>query len=187
MQTWRLEYIATLKLEIEQRLIIEIRNAEDDAARTLEVKIGDLRALMEAEIFRLTTWYEGQILIIRNSGDNNLAALTLEIEIHIQVTIDAFRDASNARIEEEKTIIRSLEITIINEYRYNMEIRVQVTKEELYIAAEWEINLYREHMIQWVIDEKLNIDAEAHYTIEVYRSQSLIIIQETIVEIDINL
>lgn len=33
MVQWRIDYIAQFKLDITNRLIIEIRNAEDDAAR----------------------------------------------------------------------------------------------------------------------------------------------------------
>lgn len=68
-----------------------------------------------------------------------------------------------------------------------MEIRVQIVTEELHAAAEWEISLYREHMIMWIFDEKAAIDAAAYYEIEVYRSEVLIIIGEARVEIDLNL
>jgi hypothetical protein len=42
-------------------------------------------------------------------------------------------------------------------------------------------------MIQWVIDEKLAIDGHAHYEIELYRSQVLILIGEAKVELDVML
>jgi hypothetical protein len=58
MAAWRVEYIASLKLEIENKLIIELKNAEDAAARALADRIAELKATMEIEITRLTTWYD---------------------------------------------------------------------------------------------------------------------------------
>lgn len=109
--------------------------------------MADLKAAMEAELARLTGFYEAQVLKLKNDGDDRLAALKLEIELHVQVTIDAFRGAANAHIEEEKTTIRALEITVINDYRHEMEVRVQGVKADLYLEAEIAIKVYREHMV----------------------------------------
>jgi hypothetical protein len=81
MKKWRAEYILKIKLDIEHKLIIEIKSAEDDAARGLADRIAALKAEMDAELKRLRAWYDGQILIIKNDGDDKIAKLKIEIDI----------------------------------------------------------------------------------------------------------
>lgn len=128
-------------------MIVDLRNAEEDAERKLHDALADLKAAMEAKIAGLKAFYEGQILKLKNDGDDRIRVAKVEIDLHVQVTIDAFRGASNAHIEEEKTIIRALEITLINDYRHDMEARVQAVKLQLYLEADIAIKVYREHML----------------------------------------
>jgi hypothetical protein len=103
MQAWRLEYIAQIKLDITNRHIIEIVTAEDDAARELANLIIELRAKMELEIRTLQAYYDGQILIIKNNGDDLIGKTTIEIDLHVKTTIENYRITSNILIGEGKS------------------------------------------------------------------------------------